>query len=446
MADDPSSSSDGYRPNPDFSFPAAFQPSIIRSFQKDSYYLSLLRTQFSDVIRTIFGSRFLQVNSELISLLAAVSYYVFSTYQGSQTLGEEYVGSRMVSAGLRKRFVSNKRRLAFIISQVVMPFLLSRFYSRVKRRINISYAMRSQSLQRAQLRFKAVGGSHDEQPKGSTIDGVVAWLAKHLPSLEDLQRPDGWLTYATTIHLMLFYLGGKHYKFGQRFARVRYISIHPTPPGQEPPSYEVLGVLLGVELGVKLAIALNRYLHRRSASTDQSQRSEKENESDQGSASASDRTVSIDGRKWSHQSFPAKPIGEPRSNDEEYTTTLNDYDAETVSDYSNLEPPNSSTNSIPLLYPSSSSTITTPQNNSLSSDEISNLQLQTAQYESSSEVVLKCTLCMDIRTPHKGTSCITECGHIFDWNCIMNWLKEKNECPLCRQMVRVNRVVPIYNI
>ena len=200
------STSSSYRPNDAFSFPAAFQPSIIRSYQKDTYYLSLLRSQVSDVVRSIFGSRFLQIHAEPVTLLAGIAYYICSTNQGSQTLGEEYVGSRMV--GRSRKFVSNQRRAVFILAQVLLPFVLSRLYARLRRMINVRNALRKQALQRAQLRYRAVKGTastsnDDDEPKAGALDRVVGWIAKTMPSLEDLQRPDGWLTYATTIHLML---------------------------------------------------------------------------------------------------------------------------------------------------------------------------------------------------------------------------------------------------
>lgn len=115
----------------------------------------------------------------------------------------------------------------FVLAQVLLPFVLSRLYARLRRMVNVRNALRKQALQRAQLRYRAVKGTastNDEEPKAGAVDRVVGWIAKTMPSLEDLQRPDGWLTYATTIHLMLFYLGGKYYKFGQRLARVKYVS------------------------------------------------------------------------------------------------------------------------------------------------------------------------------------------------------------------------------
>ncbi|KAF8139912.1 Pex12 amino terminal region-domain-containing protein [Boletus edulis] len=53
-----------------------------------------------------------------------------------------------------------------------------------------------------------------------------------------------------------------------------------------------------------------------------------------------------------------------------------------------------------------------------------------------------CTLCLEERTD----SCATECGHLFCWNCIVGWGREKAECPLCRQALNLTRLLPIYNL
>ncbi|KAF8807646.1 hypothetical protein BYT27DRAFT_7189729 [Phlegmacium glaucopus] len=53
-----------------------------------------------------------------------------------------------------------------------------------------------------------------------------------------------------------------------------------------------------------------------------------------------------------------------------------------------------------------------------------------------------CTLCLEERTD----SCATECGHLFCWNCIVGWGREKAECPLCRQSLILDRLLPIYNL
>ncbi|PFH54716.1 hypothetical protein AMATHDRAFT_72476 [Amanita thiersii Skay4041] len=53
-----------------------------------------------------------------------------------------------------------------------------------------------------------------------------------------------------------------------------------------------------------------------------------------------------------------------------------------------------------------------------------------------------CTLCLEERT----ATCATECGHLFCWDCIVGWGREKAECPLCRQLLKLNRLLPIHNL
>ncbi|ORY42109.1 hypothetical protein LY90DRAFT_671938 [Neocallimastix californiae] len=53
----------------------------------------------------------------------------------------------------------------------------------------------------------------------------------------------------------------------------------------------------------------------------------------------------------------------------------------------------------------------------------------------------KCTLCLEFC---KDIS-VTNCGHVFCWNCICEWCQKKNECPLCRQHIQLSQLYRIYN-
>uniref|UniRef100_U5EZB7 RING-type E3 ubiquitin transferase n=1 Tax=Corethrella appendiculata TaxID=1370023 RepID=U5EZB7_9DIPT len=52
-----------------------------------------------------------------------------------------------------------------------------------------------------------------------------------------------------------------------------------------------------------------------------------------------------------------------------------------------------------------------------------------------------CTLCMEPLTDIT----VTECGHLFCWFCILNWLDEKEICPICRETIKKSKLVPLQN-
>lgn len=76
-----------------------------------------------------------------------------------------------------------------------------------------------------------------------------------------------------------------------------------------------------------------------------------------------------------------------------------------------------------------------------SSSEHSATSNATSDPASSDDIGPKCLLCFSKRT----NPTLIECGHIFCWQCLTNWLQYRNECPTCRRVVQSNRLVFLHN-
>ncbi|SPC62430.1 related to PEX10 - peroxisomal assembly protein -peroxin [Ustilago sp. UG-2017b] len=417
-----STSQSGYRPQSRFSFPAAAQPEIVRAYQKDAYYKDLFTSQVSDVVRSLFGTRVQHSHISSISLVGALGYYLLSTSsipgmgdgRGGQTLGEEYVNC--IPQDTRSgRIVTPSKRLAWILLHVLGPYSLTKLYAALRRYAVNTKERLDQQEARAKARARALDKPY--HPTNPLQRRVVERLAGLMPPLETLQSQDGWLAYLSAADLMLFYLGGKFYSLAQRLTGTRYISTIPKRQGYQPPSYEVLGVLLGVQLSVKLLMEVRSYRRSRKQQNPSSQEGSEKQTSSGSSAGEMDQstTVVIDKNVFSHVSQPPKRL--PSAAEE-------------------------SKGMVELLY---AHLPDDDEEGSGEKEEVVVARMNTTAATSNATNTLQCTLCMDQRTPHKGTSAVTECGHCFDWNCITSWIAEKPECPLCRQPLQLHKILPIYN-
>ena len=418
-----------YRPQSRFSFPPAAQPEIVRAYQKDTYYKDLFTSQVSDVVRSLFGTRVQHSHVSSISLVGALGYYLLSTSsipgmgdgRGGQTLGEEYVNSvpRDTQTG---RIITRSKRLAWLLLHVLGPYSLTKLYAALRR-----YALTTKErLDTAEARARARARALDKpfvRPT-SLHRTIVNWLARTLPPLESLQSQDGWLAYLSAAHLMLFYLGGKFYSAAQRITGVTYISTIPKRPGYQPPSYEVLGVLLGIQLGVKALLELRAYRRGRRAQT---QRNDDEDDEKPNAGADPATTVVIDKSVFSHASQPPKRLADQTSTS---SSQSHGSKSEAV---------------VPLLYAHLPDDDDDQDRKTGGGDGDVVAKMNTTAAASNASSTLQCTLCMDQRTPHRGTSAVTECGHCFDWTCITAWIAEKPECPLCRQPLQLHRILPVYN-
>lgn len=69
----------------------------------------------------------------------------------------------------------------------------------------------------------------------------------------------------------------------------------------------------------------------------------------------------------------------------------------------------------------------------------SNTPEQNSVSVSSNQKCLLCFSCISEPT-------LTECGHVFCWHCLLEWLSYKQQCPLCKHDIRNNRVIYLHNL
>lgn len=399
---------------PNLRYPRASQPEIVRSLQKDSYYRDLLHAQIKEVATDVLGARRSHIYAEVLALCASVAYFGLSTLGSAQSLGEEYVNAMMrhKAAGT---IVGAKRRLAFIFLFAVAPYMLTRTYGWVRANIVRWDQMYERRHQRQLLLARS--RSADAKPlRPSHVRSFVKWLANWLPASHVLEQQDGLLAYASAAQLAVFYLGSRYYTLAHRLAGVDYVHAMAKRPNVRAQSYEVLGALLMFQLIIKAGMSAYSY--------------HKENRQETKTEKLPDNapTVQLDETVYSHEKSPAAKA-----------------------DVTQPKP------IVHLEYPEPDAEIAPHdlgmdgQSKSAADEEMFQVaeaayRARTIQLDHIAEEVLRCTLCMDRRTPETGNSAVTECGHVFCWDCITGWANEKPECPLCRQALDCARLMPIYNL
>lgn len=377
-------------------YPFAAAPDIIRAHQKDAYFQGLLTNQLSDLIRRLRGARTAHAWASEARTVADALYLALTTLPGNRTLGEEYCdlvqveepSSSSSSSGGGPLLPSFPKRAALIASSTLLPYLASLLLPRFRSRLRALLQARLSSLAR---RGRAKTAGYRVQRY------LLAYLAP-LTSGSHLQ----------TLVLAVFYFSGAYYTLSKRLLGLRY--VFTTRSRSEPGGagdrvgYEVLGVLLVVQMAVRA------WLHLR-ATVRGGAEAELEAE-----AAIRDRAAAAyhDGG---------------RGDDSAYAST---------NDNTELLPGGGAgQRSLAEIAAATHTPVAKGGGGGgarfdLGRDEGTIGWIKGRQQRT-------CTLCLEgLKDP-----AATQCGHVFCWQCIGDWVREKPECPLCRREAMVQHILPL---
>lgn len=403
-------------------YPNSAQAEIVRLHQKDAYYGELFREQVKDVAVEFLGARLAHKLENLLALGASMAYLCLCTMGGLQSLGEEYVNAMMRNRR-KGSIVSARRRAVFLVLYIMAPFIIARVYTIMRMHIlKMDMHVTRKRLREAQTMEIIIEKPSFLAKLRSNTEHLLHWLAEKLPGSHVLTGTHGVFAYVSSAQLAMFYLWGPYYTLAHRLVKADYVYAGTQRPTSQPLSYEVLGVLLATQLLIKFGLTLRR-LHTQAIAS---------------SHDTSATTASAESTKVQLGSIKI---------DGTYVSPLDDMHRM----HASADAPN-----VPLVY-ADPDVPATPERLGLGPIRTESekqtfdlaqtaVRTKTAQMEAIADEVLRCTLCMDRREPEKGSSAVTECGHVFCWTCIEEWLREKAECPLCRQALRATRLLPIYNL
>ncbi|KAL1843739.1 hypothetical protein VTJ49DRAFT_120 [Mycothermus thermophilus] len=416
-------------------YPFATAPDIIRAHQKDAYFQGVLTNQLSDLHRRLRGARSAHAWATETRTFADALYLCLTTLIGNRTLGEEYCDLVQVEAPSHPLFSPTKpqsatatttttttdqdqdqthggpflptihRRAGYILTSVLLPYLGSRTLPSLR-----SFLRRILRTRLAALTAAGRDEARDKSGRPSAEYRVLRYLLTHLPALTSG-------AHVRAVALAVFYFTGAYYELSKRVWGLRYVFTTRRPVDGPAGNgvgaragYEVLGVLLVVQMLVRGWMHIRREL---------------------AVARAGVLVAGEDDEDGFHERAGGMfgPVVDVSLDENAYTSNNELLDG--------AGGPGSAQRSLAEIGAMAHTPV--PKAGRARYDMAAGSEvmgwIKGAQQR-------KCTLCLEeMKDP-----AATQCGHVFCWACIGDWVREKPECPLCRRGVMAQHILPLRSI
>lgn len=361
-------------------YPFATSPDVIRSHEKDVFCTSGLVQQAQSIVRSLRGARYAHTHSNSIKHITELIYFSLTTAIGNRTLGEEYCDLVQLEDDTL-RLPAITRRVGYILSTILVPWTLQRALPAFRQRVR---AKLERSIAKQQFRA-AQQASLLNKPTLSTPDAPKSSGSSSAPrrfftKLRLQQYILEHLDSLTSISPIYALSIITFYFTGSYYHLAKRIwRLRYVFTKKIEENEQRVGYEV---LGVLmvLQIAVQGFLHVRKISASA-------NEDDLSAAGGADGERSEGGGA--------------------------------------LLPSIQHPSTIPLLP-------ATAARYDLEEEPSAVAWIPEGQQR-------KCTLCLEV---FKDPS-VTTCGHVFCWTCVRDWVREKPECPLCRQEVLIAKVLPL---
>lgn len=372
MSDHVSDKASTKTPSPSYNYPFAAAPDIIRSHQKDAYFQGVLVNHLSNLLRRLYGARFLHRYATEAQTFSELLYLGLTTFIGNRTLGEEYCDIVQIEDDTL-RLPDISRRAGYILTAILLPYSLNKILPSFRTRLRT----------KLESSLKKLARKRQEQTYTYRFQ---SYLLEHLSTI----------TSPSPIHaltLTIFYFTGSYYQLSKRIFGLRYIFTKKVGESEARVGYEVLGVLLVLQMSVQGWLHLHSTLQS---------------------------PVPVNASVLAGGSAMLEG-GVEVSLDPSALTSNN----ELLLD-SNIQ--HSSPSKIGKI--THTEVLDNPRYDLRDNDKtMGYIKGQTR----------KCTLCLEgLKDP-----AATSCGHVFCWECIGDWVREKPECPLCRREVGASHILPL---